>query len=102
MNDMNNSSQILAYLSNNKDRLMREYHLTKIGVFGSVARGDHSEQSDLDIIVEFDDQVKDLYLVKKHLRDEIKRQFNRPVDICREKFIKPIIKDHILSQARYV
>lgn len=81
---------------------MREYHLTKIGVFGSVARGDHSEQSDLDIIVEFDDEVKDLYLVKKHLRDEIQRQFNRPVDICREKFIKPVIKEHILSQARYV
>ena len=99
---MHNSSQILAYLSSNKDRLMREYHLTKIGVFGSVARGDHSKQSDLDIIVEFDDEVKDLYLVKKRLRDEIQRQFNRPVDICREKFIKPIIKDHILSQARYV
>ena len=99
---MDNTSQILAYLSNNKDRLMREYHLTKIGVFGSVARGDHSEQSDLDIIVEFDDEVKDLYLVKKHLRDEIQRQFNRPVDICREKFIKPVIKEHILSQARYV
>lgn len=99
---MDNTSQILAYLSSNKDRLMREYHLTKIGVFGSVARGDHSEQSDLDIIVEFDDEVKDLYLVKKHLRDEIQRQFNRPVDICREKFIKPVIKEHILSQARYV
>jgi predicted nucleotidyltransferase len=102
MKDMDNTSQILAYLSNNKARLMREYHLTKIGVFGSVAKGDHSEQSDLDIIVEFDDEVKDLYLVKKHLRDEIQRQFNRPVDICREKFIKPVIKDHILSQARYV
>ena len=102
MKDMDNTSQILAYLSSNKDRLMREYHLTKIGVFGSVARGDHSEQSDLDIIVEFDDEVKDLYLVKKHLRDEIQRQFNRPVDICREKFIKPVIKEHILSQARYV
>jgi predicted nucleotidyltransferase len=81
---------------------MREYHLTKIGVFGSVASGNQSEQSDIDIIVEFDDQVKDIYLVKKHLRDEIRRQFNRPVDICREKYIKPIIKAHILSQAQYV
>ncbi|MBS3770125.1 MAG: nucleotidyltransferase domain-containing protein [Bacteroidales bacterium] len=99
---MNDTYQILNYLSSNKDRLMREYHLTKIGVFGSVASGDQSEQSDIDIIVEFDDQVKDLYMVKKQLGDEIKKQFNRPVDICREKYIKPIIKKHILSQARYV
>lgn len=100
--NMNDSTQILNYLSNNKDRLMREYHLTKIGVFGSVARGDQSDQSDIDIIVEFDDKVKDLYLVKKQLRDEITKKFNRHVDICREKYIKPIIKNQILSQARYV
>lgn len=99
---MNDSSQILNYLSSNKARLMRKYHLTKIGVFGSVVSGDQSEESDIDIIVEFDDQVKDLYLVKKQLRDEIRRKFNRPVDICREKYIKPVIKKHIISQARYV
>jgi len=82
--------------------LMRKYHLTKLGVFGSVARGDQSKDSDIDLIVEFDDNVKDLYLVKKQLREEIKKHFNRPVDICREKYIKTRIKEHILSQARYV
>ena len=99
---MKDSSQILTYLSNNKYRLMRKYHLTKLGVFGSVARGDQSNDSDIDLIVEFDDNVKDLYLVKKQLREEIKKHFNQPVDICREKYIKTGIKEHILSQARYV
>lgn len=102
MKAMKDSSQIIAYLSNNKYRLMRKYHLTKLGVFGSVARGDQSDDSDIDLIVEFDDDVKDLYLVKKQLREEIKKHFNRRVDICREKYIKARIKDHILSQARYV
>lgn len=99
---MNDSSQIFEYLRKNKYRLMRKYHLTKIGVFGSIARGDESDQSDIDLIVEFDDQVKDLYWIKEQLRAEINRQFNRPVDICREKYIKPKIKNHILSHARYV
>jgi hypothetical protein len=99
---MNDSSQIFAYLTKNKSRLMRKYHLTKIGVFGSIARGDESDQSDIDLIVEFDDQVKDLYWTKEQLRTEINRKFNRPVDICREKYIKPRIKNHILSHARYV
>ena len=99
---MNDSSQIFAYLVKNKYRLMRKYHLTKIGVFGSIARGEESDQSDIDLIVEFDEQVKDLYWIKEQLRAEINSKFNRSVDICREKYIKPKIKDHILSQARYV
>lgn len=99
---MNDSSKIFAYLTKNKDRLMRKYHLTKIGVFGSVAREDETAQSDIDLIVDFDDQAKDLYWIKEQLRAEINKQFNRPVDICREKYIKPKIKKHILSHARYV
>ena len=99
---MKDAYQILEYLASNKDRLMRKYHLTKIGVFGSMARGEESDQSDIDLIVEFDNQVKDLYWIKEQLRAEINRKFNRPVDICREKYINPRIKKHILSHARYV
>ena len=81
---------------------MKKYHLTKIGVFGSIARGEETGNSDIDLIVEFDDQDKDLHLIKEQLRAEVKNKFNRPVDICREKYIKPRIKNHILSQVRYV
>ncbi len=35
---MRESEKVLKYLAANKKRILREYHLTKIGVFGSVAR----------------------------------------------------------------
>jgi predicted nucleotidyltransferase len=98
---MTDTNQILTFLSMNKKRLLNEYHLVKIGIFGSVARGEQNESSDIDLIVEFEENTPDLYGLKKRLKNEIQSKFNIPVDICREKYIKPIFKKHILSETIY-
>ena len=97
-----NSQQILSYLSSNKERLKKEYHLTKIGIFGSIARNEQSKKSDIDLIVEFEENTLDLYTIKLKIKEEIQSKFNLPVDICREKYIKPVFRDQILSEAIYV
>ena len=99
---MSDSRQILNYLASNKDRLIKEYHLTKIGVFGSVARNQDDLNSDIDLIVEFDENTPDLYAIKQKLKAELRQRFNRSVDICREKYIKPVFKKQILLEAKYV
>jgi hypothetical protein len=75
--------------------------LVKIGIFGSIARGEQNEESDIDLIVEFEENTPDLYSIKQRLKDEIQSRFNLPVDICREKYIKPVFKNQILSDAKY-
>ncbi|MCF6170087.1 MAG: nucleotidyltransferase domain-containing protein [Bacteroidales bacterium] len=82
-------------------RLEKEYNLIKIGIFGSIARGEQNEQSDIDLIVEFKKDTPDLFSIKQRLKNEIQSQFNLPVDICREKYIKPIFKQQILSETKY-
>ena len=99
---MIDSRQVLNYLSLNKKRLQQEYHLTKIGVFGSIARNDQNNNSDIDLIIEFEEKTPDLYEIKKKIRAEITQEFNVRVDICREKYIKPIFKDQIMSEVKYV
>ena len=99
---MIDSGKILYYLTSNKKRLENEYHLVRIGIFGSIARGEQNEQSDIDIIVEFEDDTEDLFTLKQKLKEEIQSKFNLPVDICREKYIKPIFKQRILSETKYV
>ena len=98
---MINSRQILDYLALNKDRYKKEYHLTRIGIIGSLARDEQSNTSDIDLIVEFEDNTPDLHTIKQKIRKEIQSKFNLSVDICREKYIKPIFKTQILSEARY-
>ncbi len=98
---MIDSSKILFYLTSNKKRLKKEYHLIKIGIFGSIARGEQNEQSDIDLLVEFENNTDDLFSIKQQLKKEIQSQFNLPVDICREKYIKPIFRQQILAETKY-
>lgn len=70
---MIDSNKILFYLTSNKKRLEKKYHLIKIGIFGSVARGEQNEQSDIDIIVEFENGTQNLFTLKQRL----KKKFNQ-------------------------
>jgi uncharacterized protein len=99
---MTDSTQILDYLALNKERLRCEYHIIKIGLFGSMARNEQTRNSDIDLLVEFDEKTEDLYALKQMLKDEIQSVFKKPVDICREKYIKSFFKSQILSEVRYV
>jgi len=95
-------SQILQFLSANKENISQKYHLKKLGIFGSYARGEQTPESDLDLLVEFEDNTPDLPEKREYLRNEIKAVFDIDVDICREKYIKPVFRKQILSDAVYV
>ena len=98
---MANESQILSFLKDNKDMFQREFHILKLGLFGSYARGDANEESDIDLLIEFDGEV-DIFETKFMIREFIKKQLGKEVDICREKYLKSYAKDKILSEVIYV
>jgi len=95
-------NQIIRYLSENKQSISQKYHLKKLGVFGSYARNEQTPASDLDLLVEFEDNTPNLSSVKDFLRKEMQSVFHIPVDICREKYIKPMFRQQILNDAVYV
>lgn len=95
------SNQILHYLSSNKEHYFQKYHLVRIGVFGSFARGEETADSDIDLLVEFENNTASLTEIKQELKSEIQCKFNRSVDICREKYMNPIFKKQILSEVLY-
>jgi len=98
---MANESQILSFLRENKDMFQREFHISKLGLFGSYARGEATEKSDIDLLVEFEDDI-DIFETKFLTRNFIKTQFGKEVDICSGKYLKPYVKDEILSEVIYV
>jgi uncharacterized protein len=51
---MTDAIQILNYLTTNKERFQRVYHLKRIGLFGSYTREEQTSNSDIDIIIEFE------------------------------------------------
>lgn len=99
---MLNRKSILEFLRDNKDYLQKHFHLTKIGVFGSFAKEKQTSESDVDILIEMEEGTKNIFDLKWELREYLKQQFKREVDICSEKYIKPYAKSYILKDAIYI
>lgn len=93
---------ILRFLKENKPYMRDAYRVTRIGLFGSFARNAPTEKSDIDLIVEFEDNTPNLYDLKNDLRRYIREHLDRDVDICREKYIKPYARETIMREAIYV
>ena len=98
---MKTRDQILTFLSQNKKILRDKYHIIRIGLFGSYARGDQNAKSDIDLLVEFEENTQNLYDLKLNLKEFFRIQLGMEVDICREKYIKPRIRSSILKETVY-
>jgi predicted nucleotidyltransferase len=71
-------------------------------LFGSYARNEQTDDSDIDLIVDFEENTNNLYDIKIELKQFFKDNLNVEVDICREKYIKPRYKNRIIKEAIYV
>ena len=98
---MKTRDQILTFLSQNKKLFRDKYHIVRIGLFGSYARGDQNNNSDIDLLVEFEENTQELYDLKLQLRDFFRIKLGIEIDLCREKYIKPRIKKSILKETVY-
>jgi len=95
------SNDIIHALSEKKSYLRDHFYCTEIGLFGSFARNEQTELSDIDILVVFAPGAPNLYNVELELKEYLKKCFNREVDICSKKWIRPIFKPIVLKEAIY-
>lgn len=83
-----------------KENLRNRYHVSEIGVFGSFVRGEQTEQSDVDVLVDFDGEVSlfDLVYLEDYLQDKI----GIKVDLVLKSALKPYIGKRILQEVIYL
>ena len=99
---MTTKGEILEFLTLNKQYFRDQFGIVKIGLFGSYAKDEQTDGSDIDLIVEFANNTPNLFDVKNELKNYINERFNIQVDIAREKYLKPIYRDSILQETIYV
>ncbi len=92
-------NDVLGYFKKNKTVLLKRFHLKRLGIFGSFARNEQNEGSDIDIIADFEDNIEDIYAVKEEFRTLLFQHFGRQADICNVKYLKSYYKDVILNEA---
>jgi len=92
------TTEFLTILRDMLDDLGRSYTVRRIGLFGSCARGEQQEGSDVDVLVEFDEPTFDHYMDLKFRLEEV---FGRPVDLVLADTIKPRLKPIVEKEAVY-
>jgi len=83
---MTNLNEIRNILSLYKSELIKKYPIASIGLFGSIVRDDFNENSDIDIIVEFNGPIGVEFI---DLADELETKLNWKVDLVSRGGIKP-------------
>ncbi|MEQ1675217.1 MAG: nucleotidyltransferase family protein [Chitinophagaceae bacterium] len=90
---------ILQTLRQHQPELQRKYPLSRIGVFGSYARGEATENSDIDIAVEFSAPMGLNFVA---MADEIEGLFGIKTDVVSKRSIKPGYLEFVEKDIVYV
>lgn len=78
--------------------ICRTNDVVMLGVFGSTARGEATEHSDVDLLVRFSKPKSLLALVT--LEQQIEDVLGRPVDLLTEAALSPYLRHRILQDLR--
>lgn len=97
-----NLQDYLKIISNNKQKLVDEFHVKEIGIFGSFATGENKKNSDIDILVEFDESGETFsnYMGLKFYCEKILKK--KKVDLVIKESIRKELKNTILEEVIYV
>ncbi len=80
------AEDILKILKVEKNNLMRQYPLHSISLFGSYARHENSEKSDIDLMVDVDPTIGIKFVM---LAEKLEKLLGKKVDLISKRAIKP-------------
>jgi len=96
---MMNQNDIYTKLKALKPVLSDKFFVERIGYFGSYSRNEQTENSDIDILVDF---KKPLGWDFFDLQEFLEKELNTKVDLVSIKALKEKLKDSILKQVHYI
>ena len=99
---MKSIQEIKEILEKHKEELEGKYKVKEIGIFGSYVRGEQKGKSDLDILVEFEEDAELSLLDVVGLEIELSDLLGVKVDLVEKKSLKPYIGQYILREVIYI
>ena len=99
--EINTLKDLISYLRKNKKYFHDKFGVTQMGVFGSFTRDEQTQSSDIDMVIEIENERKNLHNfleMKRYLEKETERK----IDLGFEHTIKAIVKEKIKKHIIYV
>ena len=97
---MSNKETIINVLQAEKKHLHDRFHISELGLFGSYLRGLNTDDSDVDVLVDFDGKV-DLFDLTD-IEDYLTSKLNIKVDVVVKRALRPAIGEEILREVEYL
>jgi len=97
---MKDLEEIRKILVEHKDILKKKFRVKEIGVFGSYVRGEQKKDSDVDVLVEFEETPTLLEFIE--LEDYLTEILGVKVDLVMKRALKPTIREFVLREVVYV
>jgi len=91
-------SDILCYLTAQREHFARDYGVSRIGLFGSALRGEMTRDSDIDVLVEMNEPTFDRYM---DLKFELEDRFGTSVDLVLSDSLKERIRPLVEKEVVY-
>ena len=94
-------TELKEIIREHKAELAEDYSVSEIGIFGSVARGEARDDSDVDVLVDFSKPIGLIRFMK--LEYHLEELFGgTKVDLVSRKALKPYLGKVILQEVQYV
>ena len=90
-------NDVLRILQKERQGLIDHYNISTLSVFGSVARDDARQDSDVDILVEFSRPIGLCQFIE--LQQRLEALLGSKVDLGTPRSLKPRIKEQVLQEA---
>ena len=75
---METTQEIVDRLRAYKEKFADKYGIEQLGLFGSVARGEQDEKSDIDVFITMS---RPSFFTRMHIKEELQKLFHRKVDL---------------------
>jgi predicted nucleotidyltransferase len=97
---MKTLEEVKERLTQIKPRLQQAYRVTELGIFGSYARQEQTEASNVDVLIDYDQAPTLFKLVE--LREDLSDVLGMKVDVVTKNGLKPRIREQVLSEVVYL
>src|SRR5574341_1197590 len=98
--DMKKFKDIKEIIAKHSDELRERFRVKEIGIFGSCIRGEQKKQSDIDVLVEFEEPVSLLGVVR--LENFLTDLVGIKVDLVPKRDVRPELKERIYKEVVYL
>ncbi len=82
--------------------ICQRYYVRELALFGSVLRDDFHDDSDIDVLVEFEPDAPIGFIALQDFQEDLENLFGLPVDVVTKNGLNSFLREPVMNSARVI